>query len=194
MATRLERAREKISKEQYIDLKNEGLSDTKILEQVGLGSWSDVLTALKKEWGLEGFNLRKMAREPSINTESEATPNKNQEPTECEEIEFAIPSQPAGVPLLRIHDSGISLNACAVTHFKDVKYLRIGVLNKIIVLVPSMDRVGCYICRMHGSTIKIGGSGLTRFFTERGLRQGKYSIKHNPEKNRWESTAALKVV
>lgn len=56
--TRLEILMEKLPKEQYLQLKAEGLSDVKILKQVGAGQWIDLMTIVKKKWGVGGMSLR----------------------------------------------------------------------------------------------------------------------------------------
>ncbi|TYO95143.1 hypothetical protein [Desulfallas thermosapovorans] len=50
--TRLEVAREKLSKEKYLKLKGEDLKDKEIMEQFDIPN--DVFYVLKKEWGLTG--------------------------------------------------------------------------------------------------------------------------------------------
>lgn len=49
--TRLETARDKLSKEMYLGMKAEGLSDNQLRKQLDIAS--DIMTALKKEWGLK---------------------------------------------------------------------------------------------------------------------------------------------
>jgi len=68
--TRMEILRLKLTEEQYLAMKEEGFSDAAILKRLDLKYWIDVLTQLKKEWGLGGLGLRK-------------APIPNAEPLEC---------------------------------------------------------------------------------------------------------------
>jgi hypothetical protein len=72
--TRLEVAREKLSREMYLDMRAEGLSDREISKNA-LGKYmADVITKLKKEYGLTGVGFKAGA-------ENMPAPNQASEPT-----------------------------------------------------------------------------------------------------------------
>jgi transposase-like protein len=50
--TRLQALKEKLTKEEYLRLKNQRMTDREILKSLGLSSGQDVLTLLKTRWGL----------------------------------------------------------------------------------------------------------------------------------------------
>jgi len=52
--SRLDTAREKLSKEKYLELKKAGMLDGEIMRKHFSAVWTDVLNTLKKEWGLVG--------------------------------------------------------------------------------------------------------------------------------------------
>lgn len=56
-AERIARAEKSLSREEYVRLKNEGVTDLKIKKTKGFSG--DLMVALKKKWGLEDLNLRK---------------------------------------------------------------------------------------------------------------------------------------
>lgn len=56
--TRLQIAREKLTREQYLAMKKQGLSDANILRKAGIKGF-DVLSILKNQWGVQGLGLRK---------------------------------------------------------------------------------------------------------------------------------------
>jgi hypothetical protein len=65
--TRKEILQEKLTREQYVAMKEQGLTDTAVLEQIGQPGWLDVLTLLKRKWGLVGVVFRKAQPEQPEN-------------------------------------------------------------------------------------------------------------------------------
>ena len=136
------------------------------------------------------YKPKKPSIDQSVKTKSKPSSVQTRH-DEHDEIEWAKPmrQESSMLPILRIYDKGISFNACAMRSLQEVRYLRIGVdlKNKSIILVPSKEKDGCYSCRPLDSEIKTGGSGLVKFFKERGINLGKYLLNYNAEKNRWET-------
>ena len=66
VSKRFEMLKTGLSKEEYISNKNAGLSDRLILKTLGFDrhSYTNALTKLKKEWGLDGFSLKKPQETP----------------------------------------------------------------------------------------------------------------------------------
>lgn len=64
--TRLQIAREKLTREQYLAMKKQGLSDADVLKKAGLKGYFDVLSILKNQWGVQGLGLRK---QPTVTLE-----------------------------------------------------------------------------------------------------------------------------
>lgn len=63
---------EKLDKDGYLKLKEKGLSDEAVLEEIGINiSWKDALVSLKRKWGLVGqfnkYDLRKSKPDPEKN-------------------------------------------------------------------------------------------------------------------------------
>ncbi len=55
MATRMEQAKEALTRVKYLTHKAEGKNDIQIMELVNLKYWPDIITTLKEEWGLKGI-------------------------------------------------------------------------------------------------------------------------------------------
>ena len=63
MATRMEQAREALTREKYLTLKAEGKNDYQIMEMVALKYWPDIITKLKEEWGVSGITQEEAKKE-----------------------------------------------------------------------------------------------------------------------------------
>ena len=84
---------EKLTKDVYMELKKQGLSDAKILEAAGLNynTYINYLTKAKKDWGLAGLNLKAFlineeilnppqAPQPELETQPEAQQGETETP------------------------------------------------------------------------------------------------------------------
>jgi hypothetical protein len=65
--TRFETLQEQLTKEQYIALKEEGLSDKDVSTRIGLPYWADSFTKLKRQWNINDLGIKKTVQTvPSI--------------------------------------------------------------------------------------------------------------------------------
>jgi|GEM_PF-2819870 len=199
----LEEFKTTLTKEKYLELKRQGLSDKKILESVGLKYTNNqkFLTDAKKEWGVAGMIVRPQKEqqpEPSIQPSAGDTPENiiDQAPKVAddsdEQIAWVVPFKPAkSYPVLRFYQNGISINAAAARAMERVRNIRVGVTgNRIIVLVPSETKEGCYeLGKLHkrGGSLKIGGTALVEQIKKHGVPFGKYRLEKNDAKGRWEA-------
>lgn len=177
----LEVAREKLTRDDYIRLKNKGLTDKEIAAKINVDH--NTIYRLKKEWGLVGqLDFRHLEGKTQEARETQELPD-----TDLDDIEFFEPRTILDIPILNIRHDCLTINACAVKAMQ-AKYLRIGASKEFVVLVPSEDKAGCYTCRHSGkNATKIGGNRLVEFLVNHGFEQGRYLLRHNPEKNRWEA-------
>lgn len=105
-------------------------------------------------------------------------------------IDWAVPFGVERIPILRMHEKGISLNSAAMRDMKEIRYLRIGVRDGTIYLLPSTESFGCYKIRYperSSKTVSVGGNALVKHLAKHGIRPGKYPLVHNTEKQRWEA-------
>ena len=93
--TRLDVLRSKITKEQYLTWKKEGLSDRAILQKIDIVGSIDTLTKLKNEWGIKGMALKSGPRSTSASENKKslgpapaATREKNKQARDALQVEL----------------------------------------------------------------------------------------------------------
>jgi hypothetical protein len=92
--TRREIFKEKLTKELYLQLKEEGLTDNAVLDKVGLPRWTDLMTRMKEKWGL----LNQGIKAPSLKPVAE--PSRIQQVEE----EAAVPGRFTIAQAIELHD------------------------------------------------------------------------------------------
>lgn len=206
--TRLRTLMEKLTKEQYLAMKAEGLSDAKILRKAGVGQWLDVLSIVKKKWGLEGVGLKKQPPKketlPAMEVNSGTVPGEDarqpgQEAENNDDVIWAVPFKNAtGQAYVRVHGKGVSINSHAMHLLKGVKYVRVGAKGGLIIIMPLVrnEEGGYSIGYSEGNkkksfSAKIGGASLSRFMTSHGFSPGKYKLVHNDARGWWEASTKL---
>lgn len=180
--------REKMTKEQYQNFKNEGLNDRQVLARIGLSnynSWLIHLSILKKEWGLSGLKgnqpktkdeqlLEKQAAEAigtflervgtlltfaRVNNICSDTIERDQHlHDDDDEIEWATPFKTTENPVVRIHGKGVSLNAHAIKEMVGITSVMVGVSKKGLLIFRRGEGPGCYAVGINESKIAKGSS------------------------------------
>jgi len=119
-------------------------------------------------------------------------PRANNEAQPDDDIIFMVPNKTDGKPVLKVEERrGITLNSFACKLFNGVEYLRIGVKNGRIILIPSTSTKGCFKLSNRGraGSAKIGGGGLAKQLIAAGIKIGKYNLVFNEDRGHWETVA-----
>lgn len=77
--TRMEILQEKLTKEQYLTMKEEGLSDKDLLTKIDLPYWVDLLTRLKRKWNINDMGIKKEAQ-PGLQEQPQQENNQQPDP------------------------------------------------------------------------------------------------------------------
>ena len=194
---------EKLNKEKYLELKNSGLSDAKILHSLGFAYNSNIhiLTKRKREWFKDHPAPRLAPGVASTKNEQEAPPLKplmeygwtarkiEVEPQE-DEVTFIVPRKQKEAPIVRFWERGISLNVHAYRTLSPCRYVKIGTIkNGVIVLVKSDTSEGAFVVgEPKGGGVKIGGGALVDGLKKAGLEFGYYPMTYNEQKDRYEAS------
>lgn len=206
--------REALTKDKYLALKDENMTDSAIVKLVGFQCRTDVLAALKKEWGPVGYGFRKgdtnSTKQPeqpapigmfgpeladridAMSTPAHTTPEpaSDQPPhTDDEEIIWLDKqAQVTGDPMLTLSKRGIQFNHQASREMQSIVDIRIGAVGGLIVMVP-FEGKGAYCMGKYkdGENRKIGGVTLTQNLLRAGCKLGRYSITHNEARGHWEA-------
>jgi transcription elongation factor Elf1 len=189
-----------LSKEKYLKLKQQGLSDANILKEVGLNhnAFIAIVTRKKKEWGISGLKVPQKNTPQATPSGKAITPEPEPEqPTAATLVEnddellpFITPRKPVkDMATIHFNNKGLALNACALRAMNGLRYVRVTTTkNGKIVLVPGERGVESYdFGKASGGTAKIGGGTLVGELQSRGIKFGKYRLFLNEPQGRWEA-------
>jgi len=188
-----------LTKEKYLELKSQGLSDAKILAAVGLpyNGFINYITKAKKEWGISGIKVISEKQVIPANEDNicpscaDASLSNDYD----EEIFWITPmsrnKKKDISPMLRVCSKGITLNVAASTLLGVITQVRIGVTKSgKIILTPDDDERGTYKMSRDKSGrngMKCGGGGLLAGLQENGAEVGYYRLDWNEAKGRFET-------
>lgn len=165
--TRLEIAREVLTKEVYLELRAQGLKDTEIISKLGIAN--DVFYKIKKEFGLlEQVNQKQDQVDQPV-TPQVIWVNKA----------FVTDSR----PIITL-DKSFKLNSTA-KDFIAADFIKIGVMGRYLVIAPCRNAGGCYKMQRKRHSATIGGERLPRVLQELGLTQGKYQLTKDDQNGWW---------
>jgi len=178
--TQIETAREKLTKEVYLEFKAQGLKDAAIIKRLDISNVN--FYKIKKEFGqLEsdktGLSECSIAELSEFdNTDST---DHNQDPAQSE-ITWITKDLCYQIPTVKI-GSSFRFNA-ASRKLIAADYVKVGVVSNRLIIAPCQEKdQGCYKLNHGKHSAAIGGDRLLRVIQKLGITPGRYQLTKNDQ-------------
>lgn len=183
---RFELAREKLSVDEYLKLKAQGLTDRKIMKQKEISNF--VFYKLKGEWGLTS-SLQEPVNANTTNTNANSVEDTNADITEIDlnpaDFNWIKRSKIAGnQKVLKVKPGRIYLSSAAIKALNSAEYVLIGEFNGILAIVPTDNAANGFKLSIKG---QLGSRSIARYLIKLGFSPGLYELKEH--KNGWLVTS-----
>ena len=180
--TRYEIAKDKMTREVYLDLKAQGKKDTEIGRQFDIAF--DVFFKLKKEYQEQDANQGEpVINQDTITQDTEQAETIQDNPIQTEPNDHQIIWIDKDIcdkrPTCKI-GRDFRLNVASKKLIAQVEYIRIGVRNNKLIIAPCQgEEVGCYKLNKEKHSAGIGGDKLLRQLKKLGIGEGRYLLTKN---------------